>query len=112
MKLEIEIGGRIRVVEYTSGETIAVVNGVPNDVEARLLRPGVLSLIVDGRAWRVVIEEDVNEPSVHIARERISYGLDDPRLLEARRARRWRGRAEDNQGINAGAPSAGAGGAR
>lgn len=87
MKLEIEIGGRTRAVEYTPGEDSAVVDGVPAEIEARMLRPGVLSLIVDGRAWRVVLEEDANEPAIHVAGERIPYRVDDPRSLKARRAR-------------------------
>ena len=87
MKLEIEIGGRVRTVEYKPGETALVVDGVSKTVEARMLRPGVLSLIVDGRAWRVVLEEDANDPAVHISGERILYQLDDPRSLKARRAR-------------------------
>lgn len=87
MKLEIEIGGRIRVVEYVPGQTSAVVDGVPAEVEARTLRPGVLSLIVDGRAWRVVLEENANDPAMHIAGERIPYRVDDPRSLKARRIR-------------------------
>lgn len=86
MKLEIEIGGRIRVIDFTPGETSASVDGVAVPVDARLLRPGVLSLIVDDRAWRVVLEEDANEPAVLIGSERISYSVNDPRSLKARRA--------------------------
>lgn len=87
MKLEIEIAGRVRVVEYKPGETTVTVDGEAVSVEAQMLRPGVLSLVVDGRAWRVVLENDSEEPALYITRERIPYRIDDPRSLKGRRAR-------------------------
>lgn len=87
MKLEIEIGDRIRTAEYTPGEAAVTVDGEPTPIEAQLLRPGVLSLIIDGRAWRVVLEEDANEPAVYVAGRRIPYRVNDPRSLKARRGR-------------------------
>jgi biotin carboxyl carrier protein len=87
VKLEIEIAGRIRTVEHTPGEPNVTVDGVPVAVEAQVLRPGLLSLVVAGRAWRVVLEEDANEPAIHLGGERIPYRVDDPRSLKARRAR-------------------------
>lgn len=86
MKLELKVAGRARVVEYTPGSGFAAVDGVSVPVEARELRPGVLSLMVDGRAWRVVLEEDASEPAVLIAGERIAYRVEDPRSLRTRRA--------------------------
>ena len=86
MKLEIEIAGHMRVVDFTLGETTMTVDGLAIPVEARLLRPGVLSLIVEGRAWRVVLEEGADETAVLIAGQRIPYSLNDPRSLKARRA--------------------------
>lgn len=86
MKLEIEIAGRVRVIEYAPGETSVLVDGVSVLVEAHELRPGVLSLIVAGRAWRVILEEDANEPAVLISGNRIPYQVEDPRSLKARRA--------------------------
>lgn len=86
MKLEIEIAGRVRVVEYAPGSAEVLVDGVSVLVESRELRPGVLSLIVDGRAWRVVLEDDANEPAALIGGERVVYRVDDPRSLKARRA--------------------------
>jgi biotin carboxyl carrier protein len=86
MKLEIEVAGRIRVLEYTPGAPTVTLDGVAIAVEAQMLRPGVLSLIVDGRAWRIVLEDDANEPALYIDGERISYRVDDPRSLKARRA--------------------------
>lgn len=86
MKLEVEIAGRVRVVDFTAGEPTVMLDGSAAPVEARLLRPGVLSLIVDGRAWRVVFDEDANGPAVLIGGQRIPYSVNDPRSLKARRA--------------------------
>ena len=86
MKLEIEIAGKARTVDSAPEEEAVTVDGKTLPVEARLLRSGVLSLIVDGRAWRVVLEEDANEPAVLVAGERIPYSVSDPRSLKARRA--------------------------
>lgn len=85
MKLEIEVAGRALVVDFTPGEATMTVDGSAIAVEARLLRAGVLSLIVDGRAWRVVLEENPNEPAVLIGGGRILYSVNDPRSLKARR---------------------------
>ncbi len=86
MKLEIEIAGRVRVVDFTPGETTTSVDGLVIPLESRLLRPGVLSLLVDGRAWRVVLEEGASGPAILVAGERIPYSVNDPRSLKTRRA--------------------------
>jgi biotin carboxyl carrier protein len=87
MKLEVEIAGRAHAVEYTPGEPTATVDGMPVAISAQILRHGVLSLLVEDRVWRVVLEDGANESAVHIAGERIPYRVDDPRSLRARRAR-------------------------
>jgi biotin carboxyl carrier protein len=87
VKLQIEVADRMRVVSYTPGESTVTLDGEPIAVEAQIVRPGVLSLTVEGRSWRVVLEDDANEPAVHVAGERIPYRVDDPRSLKGRRAR-------------------------
>jgi biotin carboxyl carrier protein len=87
VKLEIEIAGEIHAVEYKPGESTILFDGRPVAVEVQTLRAGVLSLIVEGRAWRVVFEDDANEPAVHVEGQRIPYRVDDPRSLKGRRAR-------------------------
>lgn len=87
MKLEIEIAGRICAVEYTPDESVIMLDGKPIQIEANMLRPGVLSLIVEGRAWRVVLEDDADESAMYVGGGRIPYRIDDPRSLKARRAR-------------------------
>ena len=85
MKLEIEIAGKVRTVDYRPGEGTVLLDGVPVEIEAQVLRVGVLSLIVDGRAWRVALEDDANEPAVYVGGTRLVYRVDDPRSLKARR---------------------------
>ena len=90
MKLQIEISGRVRIIELEPGETghqyRATVDGKTVEFEARLLRPGVLSLLIEGRACRIVLEDDPDEPAVHIAGSRHPYRVEDPRSLKARRS--------------------------
>jgi biotin carboxyl carrier protein len=86
VKLDIEIAGKVHSVDYKPGETNVMVEGESILVEAHFLRPGVLSLIVGDRAWRVVLEDDPNHPAVYVASERIPYRVEDPRSLKSRRA--------------------------
>lgn len=90
MKFEIEIGGESRTLELEPGDTPqqyrATMDGEPVEFEARFLRPGVLSLILDDRSYRVVLEEDASDPAIYIAGRRFPYRLDDPRSLKARRS--------------------------
>jgi len=95
MKLEIEIQGRLRIVELapgtSSGQYRITLDGQPLEVEARLLRPGVLSIIIDGRSHRVVLEDDApasngNDKAVYFDDRRFPYRVEDPRSLKTRRA--------------------------
>jgi biotin carboxyl carrier protein len=89
MKLQIEIVGRVRDVELVrdgdSGRYRMGVDGKPYSVEAIVLRPGVLSLILEGRAYRVVLEDHPDEPALHMGGERWAYRVDDARSLKGRR---------------------------
>ncbi|MBV8115797.1 MAG: biotin/lipoyl-binding protein [Silvibacterium sp.] len=95
MKLDLEMDGRMRTVELERGETDGqyrvTLDGEPLDVQARLLRPGVLSLSVAGRSYRVVREDDASAgngggSAVVFAGARFPYHVEDPRSLKARRA--------------------------
>jgi acetyl/propionyl-CoA carboxylase alpha subunit len=87
LKLHIEMAGKIRSIDYKPGESTVTLDGEAIEAHAQVLRPGVLSLIIDGRAWRVVLEEGIDEPAVRLSGERIPYRIDDPRSLQSRRAR-------------------------
>jgi biotin carboxyl carrier protein len=88
MKLQLEISGKLRVIEFdpSSHRCTALLDGKPMEFEAELLRPGVLSLLVNGKAYRVVLEDDAEEPAILLEGRRFPYRLDDPRSLKARRA--------------------------
>jgi biotin carboxyl carrier protein len=89
MRLQIEIAGQLRTIELerteSPGQFRASVDGKPVEVEAHLLRPGVLSLVIEGRAYRVVLEDHAEEPAVYLAGRRFVYRVDDPRSLKGRR---------------------------
>jgi biotin carboxyl carrier protein len=95
MKLEIEIQGRLRTIELepaaSSGQFRATLDGEPLDVEARLLRPGVLSLLIAGCSYRVVLEDDQparngNDLALYLSGARFPYRVEDSRSLKTRRA--------------------------
>lgn len=86
MKLEIEIAEKIYAVDWKPGASAATVNGTPVPIDAHLLRPGVLSIIIEGRACRIVLDDAADESALHIGGERIAYAINDPRSLKARRA--------------------------
>lgn len=89
MRLQIEIDGQSRQVQIEPAETPGVwvvhVDGELVEADARLLRPGVLSLLLNGRSHRVVLDGDSAEPALHLGPERIPYRVEDPRSLRSRR---------------------------
>lgn len=95
MRFEIEIQGRLRTVELEQGEADGqyrvTIDGEPVEVEVRLLRRGVLSLVVAGRSYRVVREDDGpagngRDTAVLLTGARYPYRVEDSRSLKARRA--------------------------
>ncbi len=53
----------------------------PVEADAHLVRPGVLSLLIAGQSYRVVLDPDTTEPALHLGPQRIPYRIDDPRSL-------------------------------
>ncbi len=94
MKLELEIDGRIQTIELEpddGGGYRVTLDGKQLEVQARLLRPGVLSLVVNGRSYRVVREDDAlagngGGSALAFSGRRFSYHVEDPRSLKGRRA--------------------------
>lgn len=62
-----------------------LIDGVPVEADACLLRPGVLSLLIEGRSYRAVLDADLADPVLHLAHHRIEYQADDPRSLRRHR---------------------------
>ena len=102
MKLDIEIDGVVHqvAIEAPDGSGTAPVNGPalwriqidgePVDTDACFLRPGVLSLLIGGRSYCIVLDNDLGapvltDPIMHIGAERIAWQADDPRSLQRRR---------------------------
>jgi biotin carboxyl carrier protein len=91
MIIQIEIEGQLRRVELIRGEGNqyrASIDGEPEiQIEAHMLRPGVLSLHIDGKSYRCILAESAEGPAVHIGGRRHLYRVDDPRSLKSRRRR-------------------------
>lgn len=89
MKLQIEIDGESRQVNVEAAETpglwVVRVDGEPVEADARLLRPGVLSLLIGGRSHRVILDGDSADPALYLRDQRIPYRIEDPRSLRSRR---------------------------
>lgn len=90
MKVYVEIAGERREIRLESagdGLYRATVDGEESEIHAEVLRPGVLSLLMEGKAYRVVAEEttEAEDSAVHVGRERFAYRMEDPRSLRSRR---------------------------
>lgn len=88
MKTWLQMAGRQRRVEVLAvdgserldGALLCTIDGQAMEVEARFLRPGVLSLIVRGRQFHCSLDG----AEVLIDGERYSFAVDDPRSLRKR----------------------------
>ena len=89
MTFNLEIDGRSRQVEVdpadSPGQWRIRIDGQPVEADAHLLRPGVLSLLIEGQSFRIVLDADLNDPALHIGAQRIPYRIEDPRSLRSRR---------------------------
>ena len=89
MTLELEIGGRKCQVEIEPanrpGEWNVLIDGKPVQADAHLIRPGVLSLLIEGKSHRIVLDPGHAEPALHLQAQRIPYSIEDTRSLRARR---------------------------
>ncbi len=89
MRFNLEIEGRSPKVDIdpadVPGQWRIRVDGEPVEADAHLLRPGVLSLLIAGQSYRVVLDADPAEPALHLGAQRIPYRIDDPRSARSRR---------------------------
>lgn len=80
----LEMEGKRRQVELPSavaGALDCMVDGRSVHVDARMLEPGVMSLVVQGRQYRCVLDGD----GVWVGNRRYGFAVDDPRSLQGRR---------------------------
>jgi len=91
MTVTLEIDGRKRRVELDptgpAGPWRIRVDGQPVEADVHLLRPGVLSLLIAGQSYRIVLDADPADPALHVGAQRIPYRVDDPRARSRRNAR-------------------------
>lgn len=85
MTVWLEIDGRKRRVELpsplTGNPVECVVDGRALSVDAQMLQPGVLSLIVGGRQYRCILDGN----GMLIDGRRFAFEVNDPRSLQGRR---------------------------
>ena len=62
-----------------------VLDGKPCAAEARFLSPRVLSLLIDGRSYRVVFDPRPGAEAVVVGEHRMTYTIQDPRSLRSRK---------------------------
>jgi biotin carboxyl carrier protein len=60
-----------------------VLDGKPCAADARLLSPRVLSLLIDGRSYRVVFDPRPGAEAVVVGEHRMTYFIEDPRSLRS-----------------------------
>jgi len=82
----LEIGGKKRRVELPvdagiGGSLDCLVDGLAVVVDVRMLQAGVMSLVIEGRQYRCVLDGN----GVVIGGRRYGFELDDPRSLQGRR---------------------------
>jgi len=82
----LEVEGKKRRVDLpsviTEGAMHCVVDGRSMEIDAQILQPGVMSLVVEGRQHRCVLDRD----AVLIAGGRFEFEISDPRSLQGRRS--------------------------
>ncbi len=84
-------GVALRKVEITPGaapgQYTVLLNGTVIQADARMLEPGVLSLLLGARAYRCILQTGPEGPAVVVEGRQYPYRIDDPRSLRSRRAR-------------------------
>ena len=79
-KVQVELGGTLSG-SLGSGAMECLVDGRTMSVDVRLLEPGVMSLLMNGRQYRCVFDGD----GVVIGGRKYGFEVDDPRSLQGRR---------------------------
>jgi biotin carboxyl carrier protein len=87
--IQIEIDGKLRRLDLSqnaaNGIWVGTLDGEHIEIDARLLQPGILSLIVQGHTFRCVLDEGPVETAIQIRGQRYLISIEDPRSLTARR---------------------------
>ena len=85
MTVWLEVEGKKRRVELPAGAAAGalecVVDGRAMVVDVQVLQPGVMSLLIEGRQYRCVLDGD----GVVVGGRRFGFEVEDPRSLQGRR---------------------------
>lgn len=89
MNFDIELDGkkhRLSMRKKTEGYHF-MLNGKPCDADATMIQPNLLSLLMEGRSYRILFDpRPGSEAALVIQERRIPYRIDDPRSLRSRGA--------------------------
>jgi biotin carboxyl carrier protein len=87
--IQIEVDGKLRRLDLFRSATddgwVGTLDGDPIQVDARLIQPGILSLIVQGHSFRCVLDEGPLETAIQTSAQRFLISIEDPRSLTAQR---------------------------
>jgi len=87
--IQIEVDGRLRRLDLSQSPAgdgwSGTLDGDPIEIDARLVQPGILSLIVQGQSFRCVLDEGPMETAIQTGGQRLLITIDDPRSSSARR---------------------------
>jgi biotin carboxyl carrier protein len=85
MQRDILIGGKTIRLEL-NGDRVTV-NGELLPVDYQLISANELSLIVDGRAYRCLLDRTATDEAIVLGGNRYPFIVEDPRALKSRKAR-------------------------
>lgn len=89
MTYEIELRGRTHMLfmeRSSQGQDHRfVLDGKPCSAEARFLSPRVLSLLIDGRSYRILFDPRPDAEAVVVGEHRLTYTIKDLRSLKSRK---------------------------
>jgi biotin carboxyl carrier protein len=87
--IQIEVDGKLRRLDLSRCDTgdgwLGTLDGDPIEIDARLVRPGILSLIVQGHSFRCVLDEGPLETAIQTGGQRFLVSIEDPRSLTTKR---------------------------
>jgi biotin carboxyl carrier protein len=88
MNYDIELRGHKHTLAVEHGPGTRerfLLDGKPCAADARFLSPRVLSLLIDGRSYRVVFDPRPGAEAVVVGEHRMTFTISDPRSLRAQK---------------------------
>lgn len=88
MTYDVELRGHKHTLSVEHGPGSAerfLLDGKPCAADARFLSPRVLSLLIDGRSYRVVFDPRPGAEAVVVGEHRMTFAISDPRSLRSQK---------------------------